>query len=154
MQHVFPAQNQLPDSADDCGGLGKDVKLMRSARVMLRRNIDTNDYLVNGAVGTITVFEWPEGQSENTNVMPSAVYMQFDNARVGNHWHTAEGMSGHSVARVMPSVALFKHVGEAWQRKRKAWQRKQFPFAWAWAMIIPKVQGLSIERAVVMMLYI
>ena len=32
------------------------------ARVMLRHNMCTSDGLVNGAMGTVVGFEWPEGQ--------------------------------------------------------------------------------------------
>lgn len=48
----------VPNNADDCGGLHKVVKLAVEAQVLLRRNIATNDGLVNGATGNLVEFEW------------------------------------------------------------------------------------------------
>ena len=143
VQHVVPTRNQLPNNADDCGGLEEMVRLSKGARVMLRRNVDVDDGLVNGAVGTKVDFEWPEGRAEAANVMPAAVFVRFDNARVGSHWRRAQGITDTSAAvRILPSLAAFQHNG-------KSWQRVQFPFTLAWALTIHKVQGLSMDRAAV-----
>lgn len=142
VQHVVPTTNQLPDNADDCGGLDAVIMLARGARIMLRRNIDTEDGLVNGAVGTITDLQWPAGHSEESRVAPTGVYVQFDNPRVGSHWRRAHGITHTAPVLILPSMASFEYRG-------RTWQRTQFPFTLAWAMTIHKVQGVSMERAVV-----
>ena len=142
-QRVLPRKNKLPSNADECGGLEEVVCLAEGARVMLRRNVDTSDGLVNGAVGTIVGFEWPEGNEGDPAVMPAAVNVRFDNPRVGSMWRRAQGTSDPSIpVQIVPSIATFSHKG-------KTWQRAQFPFLLAWAMTIHKVQGLSMEKAVV-----
>ena len=52
------------------------------ARVMLRHNMCTCGGLVNGAMGTITGFEWPEGQ-RITGQQPCGINIMFDDQRVG-----------------------------------------------------------------------
>jgi hypothetical protein len=50
---------------------------------MLRRNIGTEDGLVNGVVGTVVGFEWPEGPVDDPARQPTAVQVLFDKFRVG-----------------------------------------------------------------------
>lgn len=79
-REVLPAE--IPKDADDCGGLAHIVTLAVGARVMLRRNLATEDGLVNGAQGVVVDFEWPAGPRA-PGTAPTAVLVKFDNARVG-----------------------------------------------------------------------
>ena len=55
--------NEVPERLipqdKDCAALPHRLKLAVGARVMLRRNINCGDGLVNGARGTIVGFKWP-----------------------------------------------------------------------------------------------
>ena len=51
------------------------------ARVMLRKNVSTDDGLVNGACGTITGFRWSQGNS--STAQPDGIEIKFDNEDVG-----------------------------------------------------------------------
>jgi hypothetical protein len=42
-------------------GVEQEIKMAVGARVMLRRNTGTEDGLVNGVMGTVVGFQWPEG---------------------------------------------------------------------------------------------
>jgi hypothetical protein len=53
---------EIPQNADECGGLSRQLHFAVGAPVMLRRNIDTEDGLVNGAQGVVTGFQWRDGQ--------------------------------------------------------------------------------------------
>jgi len=133
----------LPKNPDDAGGLHEVVYLAIGARVMLRRNIMTSDGLVNGALGVITRMEWPDGRHAplHDGEMPLCVYVKFDDPRVGRV------MAAHSSHGDVPIEA----VQSVFQGKRAGLviARQQYPLLPAWALTVHKVQGLSMDRAVV-----
>ena len=58
------------------------------ARIMLRRNVCTADGLVDGAMGTIVGFEWPQVQ-RTANTQPSGISVLFDNCKDDKKQHRA-----------------------------------------------------------------
>jgi len=58
---LSPLSGAYPKEADNCGQLEEEIKMAVGARVMLRRIIGTEVGLVNGAMGIVVGFEWPEG---------------------------------------------------------------------------------------------
>ena len=62
------------------------------ARIMLRRNVCTTvtDGLVNGAMGTVVGFEWPEGH-RTANTQPSGISVLFDSCKVGRMARNSTG---------------------------------------------------------------
>lgn len=58
--HAVPG-SWLPTSDDDCGGLTDSLRIGVGSRVMLRRNIATQDGLVNGAAGVVISLLWTAG---------------------------------------------------------------------------------------------
>ena len=112
------------------------LHLAKGARVMLTRNIDTSDGLVNGAFGTVDHID-RSCDDENTYV-----FVTFDNERVGRKQvpHSSEGMHR-------------KPVGIKIHEESKANAhnvvRRQFPLKLAWGCTIHKTQGMTMDKCVV-----
>ena len=147
--HAVP-NSWLPTTDDDCGGLTQNLKLGIGSRVMLRRNIAITDGLVNGAAGAIVSFEWHNGGDSplSDGELPAAVMVLFDNPRVGRIQNCVEGLSDppHLPVRIEPKFSRFDGVGGSGKRQI---QRKQMPLMLCWAATVHKVQGLTMDHAVI-----
>lgn len=119
---------------------------------MLRRNIGTEDGLVNGVMVSVVGFEWSEGPVDDAARQPTAVQVLFDNSRVGQKGQQfareREGIVGgvvpHTFVSIITATSRFLE-----KTKRHHLERYQFPLELAWAVTIHRVQGLSMDRAVI-----
>ncbi|XP_030019133.1 uncharacterized protein LOC115439438 [Sphaeramia orbicularis] len=118
--------------------LPEKLCLARNARVMLCRNIDVVDGLVNGACGTVTHIEFGEDKS-----FPLAVYVKFDDEKIGSQ---RRKQRSHAVVECRSSTAIDPVQESATAR---GGLRRQFPLRLAWACTVHKVQGLTVDEAVV-----
>ncbi|XP_052412218.1 uncharacterized protein LOC127957635 [Carassius gibelio] len=118
--------------------LSKSVSLGIGARVMLKKNIDVADGLVNGAFGTVVHVS--ESQNDNDD-FPSAIHVEFDNANVGKiqRSKTRKRFSQNSTVIEVQEDHVTNDGGI----------RRQFPLRLACACTLHKVQGLTVDRAVV-----
>ncbi|XP_076120789.1 uncharacterized protein LOC143101377 [Alosa pseudoharengus] len=116
--------------------LPKSVSLGVGARVMLKKNIDVSDGLVNGACGIVV--EIVKGQDEDD--IPAAIHVEFEDPNVGK--------IQRSKARRVSERSTVVEVQED-QVTNAGGIRRQLPISLAWAMTIHKCQGLSVNRAVV-----
>lgn len=60
----------------ETGGLDAEIQVKENARVMLTTNININDRLINGQIGTIVKI----AINQNTN-KPSVIFIKFDDSR-------------------------------------------------------------------------
>ena len=118
---------QLPDT----------LRLKIGARVMLIKNINTEDGLVNGVFGTLTSINIETGED-----FPSTIYVEFDNENIGKRLRNEKGIKGKST----PISA-----SEEKSNKNMSGSRKQYALKLAWASTVHKVQGVTVSEAVVSM---
>jgi exonuclease III len=106
------------------------------ARVMLTRNIDTSDGLVNGAFGTVVgIDELPKPNEV------SHVYVLFDNKKVGKK-QKSHGVPG------IPVEAVAIKPFEEMMASQFTGRRRQMPLKLAFSCTIHKVQGMSTNQCV------
>ncbi|XP_062615266.1 uncharacterized protein LOC134277003, partial [Saccostrea cucullata] len=108
------------------------------ARVMLTRNCNVEDGLVNGVMGHITHFVYGQIHGVNTVI---AVGVKFDNINVG--------MKSGNKTRNGNIVLLERIQEEILEQKTKNVVRYQFPLRLSWACTAHKVQGMTVDKVVV-----
>lgn len=120
----------IPDNINSCAGVPKELVVCIGARVMLRRNISTRDGLVNGALGTVVGFKWTLFKKDQLEEgeLPESVQVNFD---------------GIGMRNITPMCCTFnakKGYGKI--------ERRQVPLILAWAVTAHKLQGVTVENAV------
>ncbi|XP_066283397.1 uncharacterized protein [Branchiostoma lanceolatum] len=125
-------KNDLPDT----------VKVAVGARVMLCRNVNVEDGLVNGAFGTVTGVIG--GQNAAGDV--ATVFVQFDNSKAG-----ALERQRSAVPSNLPDNSVpIRQIEDNLNNRSKA-KRYQIPLKLAWACTVHKVQGMTVPEVVVSM---
>ena len=129
--------------------LSNELDIAIGARVMLQRNIDVTDGLVNGAFGTVVGFEPqnpydledPEGPYEPHQPEINAIYVMFDSERIG----VKKRPHGRTD---MPRTAVCIHRHDEDMANYRGVSRRQFPLKLAWACSVHKTQGMTTDRCV------
>ena len=111
---------------------------------MCTTNINIQDRLINGQMGTVVKIDL------NSNKDPNVVYIKFDHSKAGKTTINTCGKSfaiKHHVVPIEPVLAKIKiKPGKA---SSPEIQRVQFPLALSWACTVHKVQGLTLDNIVV-----
>ena len=112
---------------------------------MLTTNINIQDRLINGQMGT--AFKIDVNQNTET---PTVLYIKFDDPNAGKNLINTCGnpfARDNKVVPIEPVLAKIKiRPGKA---SSPEIQRVQFPITLAWACTIHKVQGLTLEKVVI-----
>ncbi|XP_077968311.1 uncharacterized protein LOC144422216 [Styela clava] len=116
------------------GQLQKTLKFSVEARVMLLRKIDATDGLVNGVIGTIVSIHRAEGTIE-----VDVIHVRFDDHRVG------AALRIRSKCRYEDGVPITK-VEDSFSGRGSY---KQFPLKLSWGCTIHKMQGVTVDAALV-----
>ncbi|XP_066264724.1 uncharacterized protein [Branchiostoma lanceolatum] len=125
-------KNDLPDT----------VKVAVGARVMLCRNVNVEDGLVNGAFGTVTGVIG--GQNAAGEV--ATVFVQFDNSKAG----ALERQKSAVPSNLPDNSVPIRQIEDNLNKRSKA-KRYQIPLKLAWACTVHKVQGMTVPEVVVSM---
>lgn len=117
-------------------GLPTTLILSINARVMLTRNCNVEDGLVNGVMGHISKFVF----DENCGNVVKAVGIVFDDKNVGKKTglKTEDG-----------NIVFIERVQEDIRDKKCTVLRNQFPIRLSWACTAHKVQGMTTDKIVV-----
>lgn len=135
----------LSSGRSETCGLDTNILVKENARVMLTVNVDINDRLINGQMGTIAKI----AINQNTN-KPSVIYIKFDDPKAGAR---AIGKCTDRYARENSAVPIRPVLARIKLRPDKQSspeiQRLQFSLALAWACTVHKVQRLTLNEVVV-----
>ncbi|XP_062580569.1 uncharacterized protein LOC134242498 [Saccostrea cucullata] len=129
-------QRSKPFIKSNSDGLPNSLLLSIDARVMLTRNCNVEDGLVNGVMGYVSQFLY----KENSATCLKAVGVLFDNKEVGRKLgqKTKDG-----------NMVLIERIQEEMKEKTVSVVRHQFPLRLSWACTAHKVQGMTTDRIVV-----
>nr|XP_054593309.1 uncharacterized protein LOC107395497 [Nothobranchius furzeri] len=116
--------------------LDKLLSIAPKARVMLIKNIDVSDGLVNGVFGTVCRIQFL-----SNNSFPHIIYVNFDNPSIGQQLRHKFPTSDTDLTNATPISPD--------EDKLEKGVRRQFPLRLAWSCTIHKVQGLTLQKAVV-----
>ena len=126
------------------GGLDSEIQIKEGARVMLTTNVNIQDRLINGQMGTVVKIQ------VNDSNEPNILFIKFHDENAGK---TAINNSVNSYARENRVVPIHPVLAKIKMRPGKAsspeMQRLQFPIALSWACTVHKVQGLTLNNIVV-----
>ena len=131
--------------------------------MMLRRNIMCEDGLVNGARGVIVGFKWSGGaeHQDQPGMLPEAVLVKFHDPRAGCihsipeavlvKFHDPHVGRIHSipVPECGEAVEIRLISAKFFAQQGVTLQQTQLPLVPCWAATIHKVQGLSLDSAVI-----
>ena len=136
---VREAQNR---KMSETGSLVSVLKLKINARFILTTNINTEDRLINGPMGTVK-------HTESRNKEVQTIYLELDDKcagklRMSGSDITAKNNKWVPIKREETSIFLIKY-----QTTSPAITRTQFPVVLSWACTVHKVQGLSLTSVVV-----
>ncbi|XP_057297639.1 uncharacterized protein LOC130628671 [Hydractinia symbiolongicarpus] len=134
--------NVLNKSQSETGGLTAVLMIKVDSRVMLTSNVDIEDRLINGQVGTV------KKVVSNTEGNVVKIYVKFDDSKAGNNASKKDNY-GKQLGLVPISKISVDIILKTNKPSSPVIKRTQFPLMLAWACTIHKVQGLSLQKAVV-----
>ena len=144
VSYAHVREELIPDDDKECGGLPRRLKLAIGSEVMLRRNIKCGDGLVNGARGVIVSFKWLRNAvtQPSPGELPEQVFIKFHDPRVGQLSKVPIENGQQEAVPIEPMSVKF------YGRQGTVLQRTQLPLILCWAATLHKVQGLSMDAAV------
>ena len=123
------------------GGLAFELRLKIGARIILLSNIDINDRLINGQLGTVF-----HTKSRNNRI--EIIYVKLDDEKAGlkaqSKDHHAKQSKTIPLERTEATFSLNNKGNNV-----NTVTRTQFPLMLAYGCTIHKVQGLTLDSAVI-----
>jgi hypothetical protein len=138
----LPVMPTFPIDPNQTGRLMAELHIKIGARVTLTQNINVEDGLTNGSMGTVKHVFFKEQK-------PEVILVEFDGKNVG-----ADAKKNSTFRQTYPTcVPIKKHCQQFFLNKYKSIEacRIQFPLFLSWAVTIHKLQGLTLDEIVVEM---
>ena len=134
-------ERALNKNQSETSGLARLLDIKKYARVMLTSNIDIADRLTNGQIGTVVKIV----TDRLSRVVK--VYVQFDDAKAGENLKKKDAYSQRNncipIEKVEATIRVYPNA------EFPTIKRTQFPLILSWACTIHKVQGLTLQKAVI-----
>ena len=148
VSHSTVLEALIPKDDRDCTGLPCTVSLALGVQVMLQCNIVCEEGLVNGARGIVVGFMWPNGHEGpfEPGALPNSVLVKFHDASVGR---VSRVMVSDEDCLEVNAVPIEPISAKFYVRQGVTLQHTQLPLLPCWAATIHKVQGLSLDTAVI-----
>ena len=160
--------------AEDFRGLAASLRVSEDARVLLTKNEWPEAGLMNGALGCVRGYVWPQGgdpgSSDTDKQAPVCIIVEFDDVDLGEEEVLGPdgkvqfaspgvplmkprcffpdldlGVDGKGRARNLKCVPVFRDRAVSVSDDKVA--RHQFPLVLAWALTHWKAQGMTLPRA-------
>ncbi|XP_066926174.1 uncharacterized protein [Clytia hemisphaerica] len=157
---IITAQDEIPKhltakdmkfienaQARETGGLARVLELKVGARILISKNIDITDRLVNGQVGKVMGFKF------NANNKISGIYVKLDDMTAGKKASNLDNKCRENnwslIERAECTFNTRKQKKKGNKEKPLNVRRTQFPLVLSYACTSHKVQGLTLQSAVV-----
>ena len=119
------------------GNLPTRLKICVGAKVMLTHNVDIEDKLINGSLGTVRIID------RVRNGKPTGIiYVEFDDERAGNKLKMNQYPKIRGLVPILPRTVEFSYRHK---KSNVTIERKQFPLILAEAMTVHKAQGSGFD---------
>ncbi|XP_066927184.1 uncharacterized protein [Clytia hemisphaerica] len=132
--------NALKRSQMQTGGLAHKFTFKLGAKVMITSNIDVEDKLCNGQMGTIQYIKL------NLERKVTHIYLRMDEDDIGTKAKNNDTYGREN--NLVPIEKIEKEFGVKPGRHRPSIKRIQFPLMLAWACTVHKVQGQTFSKIV------
>ena len=134
--------------ADDFRGMENELLVCEGARVLLTQNLWVEAGLMNGALGVVRGYMWPEGgnpYSERSELRtPLCVFVEFDSVNLGvDEEGRPRSFFPNDPVR-QNWVPVFRQKVSSTAEEHVA--RENFPLQLAWALPHWKAQGMTLDR--------
>jgi hypothetical protein len=139
-----------PESMDaaDFRGLESTLLMCEEARVLLTENVQVEAGLMNGAMGTLKGYMWPEGGDPNSLDpklrSPLCLIVEFDSINLTDE-HGSHRSFFPNESEKSRWVPVFRK--KVFSVTEENLYREQYPLTLAWALTHWKAQGMTLEKA-------
>ena len=138
-----------PMDVEQFMGLSAQLRLCVGARVVLTKNEWVEAGLVNGALGCVRGFAFPEGSDprseDSAKVAPLCVFVEFDDVQFGTDGTGSEFSFFPEDPVRRKWVPVFRSLVVSVDSDSQI-TREQFPLTLALALTLWKAQGMTLRR--------